>query len=81
MLNRPPGDKMGDIDKHFFVLKFMSSSKKNEAVFLARNYSGNVHSINYTDEKPTAKKLFDVTQRVKIGNFKSAKHKLENLCI
>ena len=64
MLNRPPSVKMDDIDEHYLIWgKFMSSSM-NAAVFLARDYTENLHSIRYTDGKPTVKKLFDVTQNL-----------------
>ena len=34
------------------------------AVFHGRDYSENLHSIKNTDEKPTVKKLFDVSQKL-----------------
>ena len=34
------------------------------AVFHGRDYSENLHSIRNTDEKPTVKKLFDVSQKL-----------------
>ena len=86
MLNRPPGDKMDDIDKLSLIWRTFMSSSMNAAVFLARDYSENLHSIRYTDEKPTVKKLFDVTQkkidsRIKIGNLRSVRNKFGNVCM
>ena len=63
MLNRPPGDKMDDIEKLSLMWRTFMSSSMNAAVFLARDYSENLHSIRFSDEKPTVKKLFGVTQK------------------
>ena len=43
------------------------SSTNNAVVFLERGYSENLQSIRHTDEKPTEKKLFEVTQRLEIS--------------
>ena len=65
MLNRPPGDKMEDIDKHCLMWGIFVSSPMNAAVFswtrLLRKFA--LHQENQ-DERPTVKKLFDVTQKL-----------------
>ena len=57
MLNRPPG-----IEKHFFIWRVFMCSSMKAAVFLQRDYSEDLHFITNKNEKPTVKKLFEVTQ-------------------
>ena len=61
---RPPGDKMDYIGKHSLSWGIFMSSTMNAAVFLGRDYSENLQSVRSTNEKPTEKKLFEVTQRL-----------------
>ena len=64
MRNRPPKDKMDDIDKHSLSWRICMSSTLSAAVFLGRDHSENLQSNRSTDEKPTVKKLFEVTQKL-----------------
>ena len=45
MLNRPPGDKMEDIDKHCLSWRIFLSSSMNAVCFFGRDYSEILHSI------------------------------------
>ena len=64
MMNRLPGDRMDDLDKHSLKRCMLKSSSINAAVCLGKYLPGNLHSIRNTDEKPTVKKLFEVSQRL-----------------
>ena len=81
-MNRFPGDKMDDIDKHSLIWEIFLPSSMNAAVFLGRDHSENMYSIRNTDERPFVKKWFEVTQKIdsrtKIGNLRSVRNKLEN---
>ena len=63
IFNRPPGDKMDDIDKHSLVWGAIYVFH-NERSRFSWDFSDNLHSTRNTDEKPTVKKLFEVTQKL-----------------
>ena len=52
---------MDYIGEHSLTWRIFMSSTMNAAVFLRRDYSENLQSVRSTDEKPTVKKLFEVT--------------------
>ena len=58
------GDEMNDIDKHSFIWGIFMSSSMKAAVFLQRDSSEDLHFIRNKNEKPTVKKLFEVTQKL-----------------
>ena len=64
MLNRPPGDKMDDIDIHTLTWGILMTSTVNAAVFPGQDHAQNLHSTRNAHERPTVKKLFDVTQKL-----------------
>ena len=64
MLNRPPGDSMDDIDTHSLTWEYSWLRQCAQSSFLEKITPQNLHAIRNTDEKPTVKKLFDVTQRL-----------------
>ena len=63
-MHRPPGDDMNGTDKFSLIWCMFMSSTMNAAVFLRKDYLNNVHSIKNAQEKPTVKKLFEVSQRL-----------------
>ena len=64
MLNRPSGDNMDDIDTHSLTWQYSWLRQCAQPSFLEKMTPQNLHVIRNTDEKPTVKKLFDVTQRL-----------------
>ena len=48
MLNRSPEDSMQDIDKRSMICGLFVSSTVESSVFMGKNYSDNIHSIENT---------------------------------
>ena len=55
---------MEGMDKQTLIWRMFMSSSTQAAIFHGRDHSDNLHSVRNTDRKPTAQKLFDVTQQL-----------------
>ena len=64
MLNRSPKDSMQDIDKRSIIWGMFMSSTLEASVFMGKNYTGNLHSINNTGENLTLKQMFEISEKL-----------------
>ena len=67
MLNRSPEDSMQDIDKLFMIWRMFMSSTLEASVFMGKNYSDNLHSIKHTEKDLTLKQMFDISEKLIVG--------------
>ena len=57
ILDHSSKDAMQDIDKHSMIWGMFMSSTLEASVFMGKNYSDNLHSINNTEEDLTLKQM------------------------
>ena len=67
MLDRSPQDAMQDIDKRFMICGMFMSSTLEASVFIGKNYSDNLHSIKNTGNNLTMKQMFDISEKLIVG--------------
>ena len=59
-------DATKDSDKHLVIWKMFMSSTLEASVFMEKNYSDNLHSINNTEDL-TMKQMFDISEKLIVG--------------
>ena len=67
MMNRSPEDSVQDIDKRSLIWEMFMSSTVEASVFMGKNYSDNSHSIKNTGNDLTLKQMFDVSEKLIVG--------------
>ena len=67
MLARCTEDSMQDIDKRSMIWGMFMSSTLEASVFMGNNYSDNLHSIKNTGENLTLKQMFDISEKLTVG--------------
>ena len=64
MLDRAPEDSMQGIDKRTMICVMFLSSILEASVFLEKNCSHSLHSIENTGENLTFKKMFEISEQL-----------------
>ena len=67
MLDRSPDNSMQDIDKRSMIWGMSMSSTLEASVFIGKDYSDNLHSINNTGENLTLTQMFEISQKLIVG--------------
>ena len=67
MLNRSPEDPVQDIEKRSMIWRMFTSSTVEASVFMGKNYSDNLHSIKNTGKDLTMKQMFDISEKLIVG--------------
>ena len=64
MLDLSSIDATQDSNKHFLIWRMFMSSTLEASLFMGKNYSDNLHSINNTGENLTLKKMFEISEQL-----------------
>ena len=64
MLNRSPEDSMQNIDKRSKIWGMLMSSTLEASVFMGKNYSENLHSIQNTGNNLILQQMFDISEKL-----------------
>ena len=64
MLDRSPEDSMQRIDKCSLIWGMLMSSTLEASVFMGKNYSEKLHSINNAGENLTLKQMFEISEQL-----------------
>ena len=67
ILDHSSKDAMHDIDKHSLIWGLCMSSTLEASVFMGKNYSENVHSIKNTGNNLTLRQMFDISEKLIVG--------------
>ena len=67
ILDHSSKDAMQDIDKRSLIWKMFMSSTLEASVFIGKNYSENLHSIKKTGNDLTLKQMFDISEKLIVG--------------
>ena len=67
ILDHSSKDAMQDIDKHSLIWGLFMSSTLEASVFMGKNYSENLHSIENTRNNLTLKQMFDISENLIVG--------------
>ena len=67
LLDQSSKDAMQDSDKHSLLWRMFMSSTLEASVFMGKNYSENLHSIKNTGNNLTLKQMFDISEKLKVG--------------
>ena len=67
MFDRIPEDAMQDIDKRSLIWRMFMSSTLEASVFMGKNYSENLRSIENTGNNLTMKQMFDISEKLIVG--------------
>ena len=63
ILDRSSKDAMQDSNRHSFIWRMFMSSTLEASVFMAKNYSENLHSIKSTGNILTLKQMVDISEK------------------
>ena len=66
MLDLSSKDAMQDIDKRSMIWGMFMSSTLEASVFMGKNYSDNLHSVNNTGTYLTLKQMFDMSEKLMV---------------
>ena len=67
ILDHSSKDAMQDIDKRSIIWGMFMSSTLEASVFMGKNYSENLHSIKNTGNDLTLKQMFDISEKLIVG--------------
>ena len=68
-LDQSSKDATKDSDKHSMIWRMLMSSTEQTSVFMGGNYSENLRSIKNTGNKLTMKQMFDISQKLIVGQL------------
>ena len=64
MLDQSSKDATQDSNKHSVIWRMFMSSTLQASVFMGKNYSENLRSIQNTGNNLTMKQMFDISEKV-----------------
>ena len=67
MLDQSSKDATKDSNKHSLIWRMFMSSTLQASVFMGKNYSENIHSIKNTGKDLTMKQMFDISEKLIVG--------------
>ena len=67
ILDHSSKDAMQDIDKRSLIWRMFMSSTLEASVFMRKDYSENLHSIQSTGKDLTLKQMFDISEKLIVG--------------
>ena len=67
MLDQSSKDATQDRNKHSLMWGMFMSSTLQASVFMGKSYLENSHSINNTGKDPTMKQMFDISEKLIVG--------------
>ena len=67
ILDHSSKDAMQDIDKRSMIWGMLMPSTLEASVFRGKNYSDNLHSIKNTGKDLTLKQMFDISEKLIVG--------------